>query len=170
LGNVSLTGKIAFSTEQTIAAAATIDIGSITSNTVLITGNTGITSFGTNYKGPMFLRFSGTPTISPSATLLTPGGATISVQAGESCIVVPFEISGVNAGWAIVSYQKATATSSSGGGATGGGSDTIFQLNKTVMNSSYTLPTGWNASVVGPLTISSGITLTVPTGQRLAIL
>ena len=58
----------------------------------------------------------------------------------------------------------------SSGGATGGGTDTIFQLNSTTMTTNYTLPTGKNAMVVGPLTINTGVTLTVPTGQRLVIL
>jgi len=57
-----------------------------------------------------------------------------------------------------------------GGGATGGGADTLFQLNNTTMTTSYTLPTGKNAMVVGPLTINTGVTLTVPSGQRLVVL
>ena len=63
-----------------------------------------------------------------------------------------------------------TAWGSIGGGATGGGSDTIFSLNKTVMTTSYTLPAGQNGSTVGPLTINSGVVLTVPSGQRMVIL
>jgi len=63
-----------------------------------------------------------------------------------------------------------SAWGSIGGGATGGGSDTIFQANKTVMTTSYTLPASYNASTVGPLTINSGVSLTIPSGQRMVVL
>ena len=63
-----------------------------------------------------------------------------------------------------------TAWGSVGGGATGGGADTIFQLNSLVMTTNYTLPTGKNASLVGPLTVNSGVVLTIPSGQRMVVL
>lgn len=57
-----------------------------------------------------------------------------------------------------------------GGGATGGGSDAIFNLNGQTVNTSYTIPTGFNASTVSPLTIASGVTVTVPSGSNWVIL
>lgn len=57
-----------------------------------------------------------------------------------------------------------------GGGATGGGGDEVFVENSTVVTTNYTLPTGKNASSVGPITINSGITLTIPSGQRWVVL
>ena len=63
-----------------------------------------------------------------------------------------------------------SAWGSIGGGATGGGPDTIFQVNSVVMTTNYTIPTGKNASLVGPLTINSGVSLTIPSGQRVVIL
>lgn len=63
-----------------------------------------------------------------------------------------------------------SAWGSIGGGATGAGGDTVFQLNKLIVTTSYSLPTGSNAMVVGPLTINSGVTLTIPSGQRLVVL
>lgn len=59
---------------------------------------------------------------------------------------------------------------SMGGGATGGGADAVFQENSTTVTTSYTLSTGKNAMVVGALTLNSGVTVTVPTGQRLVVL
>jgi hypothetical protein len=56
------------------------------------------------------------------------------------------------------------------GGASGGGSDKVFVENDKTMNSSYTITTGKNAEAVGPITVASGATLTVPSGQRLVIL
>lgn len=62
------------------------------------------------------------------------------------------------------------AWGSVGGGATGGGSDTVFQENSRVVTTNYTLSSGKSAVVVGPLTVNTGITVTVPAGQRLVIL
>jgi|TARA_R110002167_G_scaffold82841_1_gene225662 hypothetical protein len=57
-----------------------------------------------------------------------------------------------------------------GGGATGGGTDTVFQENSLIVTTDYTLTTAKNASMVGPMTVNSGITLTIPTGARLVVL
>ena len=57
-----------------------------------------------------------------------------------------------------------------GGGATGGGADQIFNLNGQTVTTDYTIPTGFNASTVGPLTIASGITVTVPDNSNWVIL
>ena len=53
-----------------------------------------------------------------------------------------------------------------GGGATGGGGDQVFVENTTTVTTSYSLPTGKNAVSVGAITINSGVTVTVPSGQR----
>ena len=70
------------------------------------------------------------------------------------------------------------ADAASGGGATGGGTDTVFQENKLTVNTNYTIGTniggsgsvGTGASCVGPITVASGVTLTVPANARLVIL
>jgi len=56
------------------------------------------------------------------------------------------------------------------GGATGGGSDQIFQLNGKTVTTSYSIPSGKNAMSVGPITVSSGQTVTVPSGSRWVVL
>jgi hypothetical protein len=63
-----------------------------------------------------------------------------------------------------------TAWGSIGGGATGAGGDTVFQENSRVVTTSYTLTAGKSASTVGPITINSGATVTIPSGERLVIL
>ena len=65
-----------------------------------------------------------------------------------------------------------------GGGATGGGTDTVFQENKLTVSTNYTIGTniggsgsvGTGASCVGPITVASGVTLTVPANARLVVL
>lgn len=57
-----------------------------------------------------------------------------------------------------------------GGGATGGGSDTVFIENGKTVTTNYTITSTNNAMSTGPITINSGITVTVPTGSRWAII
>ena len=57
-----------------------------------------------------------------------------------------------------------------GGGATGGGGDTVFVENGVTVTADYTLTTGKNAESVGPITINSGKTVSIPSGQRWVIL
>ena len=56
-----------------------------------------------------------------------------------------------------------------GGAATGGGTDQVFVLNDQVVTTSYTIPTGKNASSAGPITIDTGATVTVPTDSTWVI-
>ena len=63
-----------------------------------------------------------------------------------------------------------SAWGSVGGGATGGGSDAVFIENGTTVTANYTIGSGKNAHCVGPLTVNTGIAVTIPTGQRLVIL
>ena len=58
-----------------------------------------------------------------------------------------------------------SAWGSVGGGATGGGSDDIFIENGQTVTTNYTLSTGKNAGSFGPITIDTGVTVTVPSGQ-----
>jgi len=55
-------------------------------------------------------------------------------------------------------------------GATGAGGDQVFVENERVVTTSYTLSTNKSAMCVGPLTINTGVTVTIPSGERLVIL
>lgn len=61
--------------------------------------------------------------------------------------------------------HNGTAWSSIGGGATGGGSDDVFYENGQTVTTNYTITTNKNAMSAGPVTIASGITVTVPPGS-----
>ena len=58
-----------------------------------------------------------------------------------------------------------TAWGSVGGGATGTGTDDLFMLNGQTVTGSYTIPTGKNAGTFGPITVATGVTVTVPDGS-----
>lgn len=71
---------------ESIAAAATTDIGAASGYELTITGNTTITSFGTAAAGIIrILKFSGTPLLTYNATSLKlPGAANYQVVAGDT--------------------------------------------------------------------------------------
>ena len=54
-------------------------------------------------------------------------------------------------------------------GATGGGSDEIFYENGQTITTNYTITNGKNAMSAGPITIDSGVTVTVGSGETLTI-
>jgi hypothetical protein len=55
-------------------------------------------------------------------------------------------------------------------GATGGGSDEVFYENGQTVTTNYTITNGKNAMSAGPITINSGVTVTVGSGENLIIL
>ena len=56
-----------------------------------------------------------------------------------------------------------------GGGATGSGGNQVFVENDQTVTTSYTITTGKNASSAGPITLNTGVVVTVPTGSRWVI-
>ena len=63
-----------------------------------------------------------------------------------------------------------TVWGSVGGGATGGASDEIFIQNDQVVTTNYTIPVGKNAMSTGPITIDTGVAVSVSTGSRWIVL
>lgn len=57
-----------------------------------------------------------------------------------------------------------------GGGATGGGADAVFIENDQVVTTNYAITSGRNAMTTGPITINSGVTVTVPAGSNWVVL
>ena len=60
-----------------------------------------------------------------------------------------------------------------GGGATGGGSDRVFFENSQTVTTNYTIGDTFgaacNAMAAGPITINSGVTVTINSGEVLTI-
>lgn len=95
---------------------------------------------------------TGTITIDPNSTETIDGAATKVLTPGQSCIIITDGTS-----WRTLGL--------SGGGATGGGADQIFYENGQAVTTNYTVATGKNAMTAGPITINSGITVTVSSGS-----
>lgn len=67
----------------------------------------------------------------------------------------------------VASGGKFQLTSGAGGGAKAG--NTIYE-NKRVLTSNYTLTANSSGHAVGPYTIASNVTLTIPSGERFVVL
>lgn len=104
------TGK-QFTSEATLPSASTVDIGAASSLYVHVTGTTSISSFGADYQGPRFIRFSGALTlVHNGSSLILPGNGNIQTAAGDSCIAVPYA-----SGWRVIHYQRAASGAHSAG-------------------------------------------------------
>ena len=63
-----------------------------------------------------------------------------------------------------------TNTGAGGSGATGGGSDALFLEYDQIMSADHTIGDSKNALTYGPISINSGVTLTIPPSSKLLVL
>ena len=151
--------------------AVTITTADVTlANTQGTSAGTGITSLSGQYA---ILNLSGAMTA--ARTLILPsssksyiinnnctGGFLLTVKGAATTGVTMINGEKSVLFWSGTDYVKATTS----GGATGGGSDQIFIQNGQTVTVDYTISTGYNAGSFGPISINSGITVTVPTGSN----
>jgi hypothetical protein len=178
-GRVTVTGG---SIDNTPIGSSTAHTGAFTnlsaSGTLAVTGNATFTND---------LAVNGNTTLgNASGDTITLNAATASVPnnlnfSGTGTITVPVGTTGQRPSptSGMIRYNTtensfegyaAGAWGSIGGGATGAGGDQVFYENELTVTASYTLTTARNAMSTGPITIDSGVTVTVPTGQRWVIL
>jgi hypothetical protein len=178
-GKVTVTGG---SIDNTPIGSSTAHTGAFTnlsaSGTLAVTGNAtftndlavnGNTTLG-NASGDTILLNAATATIPNNLTFS--GTGTIRLPNGTTA-ERPSPTAGMiryNTTEASFEGYAAGAWGSIGGGATGAGGDQVFYENELTVTASYTLTTSRNAMSTGPITIDSGVTVTVPTGQRWVIL
>lgn len=98
---VNVVTNVYDSAEIDITSAATVNIGVARSNFIRITGTSTINSFGTSFRGPLFIRFAGELTIVASASMIMPDAANLITFAGMNIIVTPKASAGVADGWII---------------------------------------------------------------------
>ena len=158
-GNIDLPGVNSVGNQNTSGTAAglsaTLAVGSggtgatsLTANGVLIgNGTSAVTAVDMSTKGSLL---AGDGSGNPST--LGVGTNTFVLTADSS------EATGLK--WA----------AAGGAGATGAGGDEVFVENERVVTTSYTLSTNKSAMCVGPITINTGVTVTIPSGERLVIL
>jgi hypothetical protein len=141
-GNTTLTGDLAVNGNTTL--------GNASGDTITLNANTANVPNNLNFSGTGTIRLpNGTTAERPSPTAgMIRYNTTLNTFEGYS-----------NGAWGAI-----------GGGATGGGGDQVFYENELTVTANYTLTTARNAMSTGPITIDSGITVTVPTDQRWVIL
>lgn len=107
-------------------------------------------------------------TITPSWSNITSKPTTLSgfgITDGQTTLVSGTNIKTINGSSVLGSGNLIVSA-----GATGGGTDRVFVENDKTITTSYTIPSGKNAMTVSPITISSGVSVTVSSGSRWVIL
>lgn len=137
------------------ADAVSITGGAINGTTIGAT--TASTGAFTNFSA------SGTATFSSTGAVKIPSGTTAQQPTPTTGMIRYNSTNSQFEGYGASSWG------SLGGGATGGGSNQVFVLNDQTVTVDYTIPTGKNASSAGPITIDTGITVTVPTDSTWVI-
>ncbi len=153
-----------FSNPVTLVSASTTDIGAQSSLSVEISGTTTITSFGTAYNGPRFLRFTGALVLTHASALNLPGAANITTAAGDTALAIP---NLALTGWNVVAYQRnvapgsASALSVTGSTAFGygvGAGDAVTQITSKAASVTLNKPCGQvtlhNAALAANTTVS----------------
>jgi len=164
----SVSGVLSFSAGTTGFTPSTATNGVVTLAGILNIANGGTGTTSSTGTGSVVLSiaptFTGNVIFNSTGAITLPVGTTAQEPTGSlgmmrfNSTLVQFE--GYNG----------SAWTQVGGGATGGGSDQVFVLNGVVVTTSYTLPTGKNAESVGPIAVNTGVSVTVPSGQRWLIL
>ena len=178
--SLSIGGNAATATTATTATTTTNIAGGIASQLVYQSA-TGTTAFIANGTAGQVLQSNGA-TVPTWVTFS--GGATITDDTTTNATRYPL-FAAATSGTLSTAYTSSTELKynpftgglsspimTATGTVTGAeiiASNGLIVNNKTI-GTSYTLPTGYNASSVGPVTISSGITITVPTGSRWVVL
>ena len=142
---------------STWANTTLTDIATALSNSIAADGQTPITG--------ALIGISDTVTFGGTGQITLPVGTTVQRSASPSVGMIRY-----NSTFGQFEGYQGGVWSQVGGGATGGGGDQVFVENGVVVTTNYTLTTGKNASSVGPITINSGVTVTIPSDQRWVVL
>jgi len=188
-GQTATTARIPFA--QGINSTLTTDSTSGSTGSIFTAGGVGIAKalfVGTtlNYGGVTLsasVTGTGKMVLDNTPTLVTP---ILGVASATSFTLTGTGASKLNIGTTaerptgaagLIRYNSSTSSfegytsawGSIGGGAKGGGSDQVFYENGQTVTTDYTITAGQNAGTFGPVTINSGITVTVPSGSNWSV-
>jgi len=169
---------------NTIVANAIVDVQYDGTNFQVMNDPSGGAEIITNLTLSGNLAVTGTSTFTGNVTANIANITTISsnlVFSSNGAVTMPSGTTGEQPGSpqaGMIRYNVTTNTfegygsswGSIGGGATGGGGDEVFVENDQTVTTSYTISSGKNAMSTGPLTINSGVVITVPSGARWVVL
>jgi hypothetical protein len=104
-----------------------------------------------------------------NATTLSIGGTAITATAAELNV-----LDGITATTTELNYvdgvTSAIQTQLNAKGPTGGGTNAAFYENDQLVTTNYTIPSNKNAMSTGPITVNSGVTVTVSSGARYVVI
>ena len=174
LASLVVQGTGSFTGSVTLSGGATLSGTNTLSGSNIMSGN--INSSGTNtFSGSQVISgninssgsntFSGYNVFSSTGAVRVPIGTEAQRPASPTAGMFRFnddadKFEGYNG----------TAWGAVGGGATGAGGNEIFYENGQNVTASYTITTNKNAMSTGPITVDSGVTVTVPSGSRWVVL
>jgi hypothetical protein len=154
-GVVQLSDSTSSTSSSTAATSAAVKAVQDFAQVVSTTANAAMPKAGGTFTGSVIFNTTTATTLPVGNTAQRPTGVGGMIRFNTS--VSQFE--GFNgAVW-----------SSVGGGATGGGADRVFQENDNTVTTNYTISTNRNAVSAGPVTVNSGVTVTIPSGQSWVI-
>lgn len=173
-GALTVSGNTVLSANLSVAGNSTL--GDASGDSVTVNASTVSIPNGLNFDSNTFVIDAannrvGLSTATPPVTLavvatdaiLVPNGTTAQRPTGAAGYIRYNSSLGKFEGYG-------TAWGALGGGATGGSADEIFYENGKTVTASYTITTNKNAMSTGPITINSGVTVTIPSGSRWAII
>ena len=158
---------------------------SVVASTVVSSFTAGTTGFTPSTSTTGAVTLAGTLAIANGGTASTTAAAAkialAVISAATGSQVVPAGTTGQRDAAPAAGYFRYNSTTNTfegytsawgsvGGGATGLGGDTVFQENQLIVTTSYTLTTGKSAMSVGPITLNSGVVVTIPSGYRWLVL
>lgn len=173
-GSISgTTLTVSATTSGAIRAGQTISGDGVTAGTTIVSGagstwtvSASQTVASTTITGTI-TRYVYAPKLSKTYVVINDSDSLIYVQGGPTS---PTAGVFVNSGSsALIAWDNSISdfikVAGGSGGATGGGTDQIFFNNGQTVNTNYSIPSGNNSGTFGPITIASGVTVTVPTGS-----
>jgi len=143
-----------------------------------VTGTTTITSFSTVGIGTIIkLHFDGVVTLTHDSTdLILAGAANFTTEAGDELEFVEY----ASGDWRMTGWSLAgTAPGGGGGGAflgegasgaSVGDSGDIIRVNQQTLDTSQSMSATDNGSATGPISIASGVTLTISSGATFTVI
>jgi|DEB0MinimDraft_10_1074344.scaffolds.fasta_scaffold62235_1 hypothetical protein len=94
----------------------------------------------------------------------------VGIQSGGTTIGITSTLNFTGAGNTVTLKGDGSIDIAISGGARGGGPDKVFQENQRVVTTNYQLTSGYSAVSVGPVSVSAGVTVTIPGSERWVIL
>jgi hypothetical protein len=166
INKVALTAP-ASSATLTLANGSTLATSGAYSTTLTATATTAVTLPTSGTIMSSVTALSGAVTGTPSSTTYLRGDGTwasVSASPGGSTTQVQFNNAGAFGGSASFTWDGSSVVAPQQVASNG------LIVNNQTIGTSYSIPSGYAASSVGPVTLSSGASVTVPTGGRWIIL